>query len=830
MTDAARREACARLQQLPEAMRALPQWLLWRYEQRAGEPKPRKVPYYISGYARRGTQGSDKDRSNLCAFDLAVQRFGRGNYDGIGFAFLPGDGLVGVDIDNGVDPDTGEISELCQDVIGACASYTETSPSGKGVHIILTGEPAAFKSDDIGLEVYAERQYFTCTGARWSTRPAEATPLTPEALAMLRGRVDAAKAAADQAKQTARRPPKPAPAAVQSPTPPDKGTDFAAVNALALQCLDHWVPDLFPTASKSGNGTWRVTSKALGRKLEEDLSLHPDGIKDFGTEQGMTPIDVLVEFGKHTPKDALHWLASRLGMTLQGPPGKRRAAPAPAPSADAAPPADDAPGAPLSMDEGEAPPPADSVPATRAPKGKGGSKKPRPVDDDMVNRLRDKFALIYGTDTAFDEEQVKIIKVNNLRLAYGHDEVKIWLAVRHKRRLVQPEQIQFEPGRELEPPCINLWRGFTMEPQQGDVSVILELMHHLCSESGNTDVEVAQNMVWALRWLALPLQRPGTKMRSALVFHGPQGAGKNLLFEIMCKVYGQYALVVGQDQLEDKFNDWASQKLFLIGDEVVAKAELFHQKNKLKSFITGETIQINTKMLPLRTEANHVNVVFLSNEQQPLALEVGDRRFFVIWTPARRDDDLYKRVAACLDNGGARAWMDYLLKLDLHGQTEFDIPPMTQAKQDLIELGQRPHERFLREWLDGFLPLPCQVCSTDQLYRAFCTWVQRMGERFPPPQEAFSKGINKASRNRPASAARVNLDQAKLSIEVNGKRWLRFWVPDGCGQPEYPPEAYEDPQFKPQTKGEWAAEAVIAFEDALGRYTNEMSPARRLDS
>lgn len=434
-------------------------------------------------------------------------------------------------------------------------------------------------------------------------------------------------------------------------------------------------------------------------------------------------------------------------------------------------------------------------------KGGGGKRKKaeKPFDFGRLNTLMADMVLIYGTLTAWDEDSRRIVAVNALRLAFGSEYVKTWLNA-DGRRMVRPEQIKFEPGVELAEPCINLFDGFAMAPAAGDCAPILELMHHLCSESADTETGVAEVLAWALRWLALPLQRPGTKMRSAMVFHGPQGAGKNLLFEIVAAIYGKYSLVVGQEQLEDKFNDWASQKLFLIGDEVVARAELYHQKNKLKSFITGETIQINTKMMPLRTESNHVNVVFLSNEQQPLALEPGDRRYFVVYTPPRRQDDLYKRVAACLAAGGAAAFMDYLLQLDMAGFSEFDIPPMTRAKADLIELGLKPHERFARDWIRGYLPLPLQVCSTEQLYRAFTRWARNTGERFPPAQVTFSKGVEKVLREK------VRCKGVKLDVPINGRAWLRMWIPGDCKAPEG------------TTEGSWARGCVEAFEADMREF------------
>jgi hypothetical protein len=73
---------------------------------------------------------------------------------------------------------------------------------------------------------------------------------------------------------------------------------FKAVNSAALDNLDAWVPHLFEAkAKRQETGGYRVTSADLGRSLEEDLSIHPSGIQDFGSRQGRSPIDLMMEFG-----------------------------------------------------------------------------------------------------------------------------------------------------------------------------------------------------------------------------------------------------------------------------------------------------------------------------------------------------------------------------------------------------------------------------------------------------------------------------------------------------------------------------------------------------
>lgn len=461
--------------------------------------------------------------------------------------------------------------------------------------------------------------------------------------------------------------------------------------------------------------------------------------------------------------------------------------------------------------ESETPTPSGEASAPN--KGSGGRKKKdeKPIDWGRFNELVTNFVLIYGTDTCYDLRTRLLLKVNHLRLAFGSDYVKMWLGS-DQRRMILPDQLVFDPADKVDEPCINLFDGFVMQPKAGDFEPIMELLYHLCADSADSNGDVSSVVAWVLKWLALPLQKPGTKMRSALIFHGLQGAGKNLFFELVASIYGRYASVIGQDQLEDKFNDWASQKMLLIGDEVVARQELFHQKNKLKAFITGETIQINTKMMPLRQERNFANVVFLSNEDKPVALEESDRRYFVVYTPPRRDDDLYVRVASCMANGGVEAFYDFLLRYDLTGFSNFDIPPMTRAKHNLIMLCLKPEDRFVREWLMGVLPLPLQVCSASQLYRAFKRWCHATGERFFPPQEGFTRSakrmIDSMSRKQGAPLA-LNYKVIKLVDHVNGQRAQRMWIPDGF----FPPSG--------QTEGEWACAGVTLFEEALNTFMEQ---------
>lgn len=204
----------------PEELTDRPQWLVWRLVSKTGQAKPAKLPYYATtghtrgwphGRPRNGKptdtqpqveQGHEQDRAHLVTFADAVTAAQVRGFDGIGFAFLPGDGLVGIDLDGlNLDP---ERHRRAESIVAACASFTEESPSGNGLHIIGFGEAETIKDNGIGVELFVGRQFFTMTGRRRQDMPAAVTTIRPSVLAKIARTVEDAREAVRLAKQAER--------------------------------------------------------------------------------------------------------------------------------------------------------------------------------------------------------------------------------------------------------------------------------------------------------------------------------------------------------------------------------------------------------------------------------------------------------------------------------------------------------------------------------------------------------------------------------------------------------------------------------------------------
>ncbi|EJE49590.1 putative P-loop ATPase [Acidovorax sp. CF316] len=339
---------------IPAALADRQQWVLWKYEWDVKRSAWLKVPYYVAGGRRTGDQGSDRDRSRLATLPLARRAFEKAAgtasaWTGVGFGFLPDDGLIGIDLDKCRDLETGVLSERAAKIVQAFHSFTEFSPSGRGLHIYLLGKTQTAKSNDIGVEMFCEKQYFTVTGHHMEGTPLDVVQADDAAVRRMHVTIEEAKKKYN--------PPAPAPAAQRSTAVGERDgrDDFAYVNGEAMRALHVWVPALFGGREvKSGQG-YRLTPKALGRDLQEDLSIKPEGIVDWGVadmgdaRQGKrTPVDVVMEWGPGVgkPGEALRWLAQAMGITLDPPKkknankgaaaGGQEAADAPAPAGDAA--------------------------------------------------------------------------------------------------------------------------------------------------------------------------------------------------------------------------------------------------------------------------------------------------------------------------------------------------------------------------------------------------------------------------------------------------------------------------------------------------------------
>ena len=146
-------------------MRDLRQWLVWRVEKRDG--KPTKIPYSPT----TGQRASSTARETWAGYEEAARAAREHGYGGIGFVFTPEDDLCGVDLDGCLDPESGEVEGWAREIIDELDSYTEISPSGTGVHVLVRGELPPGRNRKGRFEAYDQGRYFTVTGKHLTGTP-----------------------------------------------------------------------------------------------------------------------------------------------------------------------------------------------------------------------------------------------------------------------------------------------------------------------------------------------------------------------------------------------------------------------------------------------------------------------------------------------------------------------------------------------------------------------------------------------------------------------------------------------------------------------------------
>jgi len=158
---------------IPAALRERSQWVCWKYITRGG--KQTKCPVN----ARGGGRADSTDPATWASFDEVVAAWKAGGYAGIGYVFTADGPIAGIDLDGCID-DAGNIVSAAREIIDALNSYTEISPSGRGVKVFIAGrkpEGVGCKSKAIAgfkeSEVYDRDRFFTVTGQRVPDTPAE---------------------------------------------------------------------------------------------------------------------------------------------------------------------------------------------------------------------------------------------------------------------------------------------------------------------------------------------------------------------------------------------------------------------------------------------------------------------------------------------------------------------------------------------------------------------------------------------------------------------------------------------------------------------------------
>jgi hypothetical protein len=148
---------------IPAELKEYPQWVVWKLEHREGAEKPTKIPYTPSN-------GRHADVTNPVTWGTYVEaveahKNSWGQLNGIGFVLTDNDPYTFIDLDapKGTQLTIAAAYQRQKKIYKEFNSYSERSPSGNGLHIIVRGRVLAGRRRG-DVEMYSAGRYMTMTG------------------------------------------------------------------------------------------------------------------------------------------------------------------------------------------------------------------------------------------------------------------------------------------------------------------------------------------------------------------------------------------------------------------------------------------------------------------------------------------------------------------------------------------------------------------------------------------------------------------------------------------------------------------------------------------
>jgi len=290
----------------------------------------------------------------------------------------------------------------------------------------------------------------------------------------------------------------------------------------------------------------------------------------------------------------------------------------------------------------------------------------------------------------------------------------------HPDRIVV-DDVTFDPA-EGEYPVLqavryfNLWR----EPQHdlalavpGGADPFVDHIEYLIP-----DANEARDFI---DYLAHCVQFPGVRPHfHFLLMTAQTGTGRGWVGALLRKLLGRkYAVETDLHRLiADSFNDILSGAITVVCNEVKAPAnERFSQKDRLKSLLTDEVIEINPKYQPRRIEKLCARFLMLSNREDALPLDESDRRVYAVGCADQpRSPAYYAELYGRLTDPAfiASVWL-YLKARDLSGFNPGMRAPLNAMKAQLIESGRTDEQQDAVEFVRA---CPWEVIYSSDLYRA----------------------------------------------------------------------------------------------------------------
>jgi len=224
-------------------------------------------------------------------------------------------------------------------------------------------------------------------------------------------------------------------------------------------------------------------------------------------------------------------------------------------------------------------------------------------------------------------------------------------------------------------------------------------------------------------WFAFPMQQPGVKIRHAIIFQSTEKQlGKGSLFDMQRNILGQNNTnKIDLGQALNRERGFLINKQTVLIDEAKAsgrwseKSMLVNTLKILISEYTAGTRELYKGYTELDTCTNYwIN----TNFKDAFPLEPNDPRYFVYFSPAKRNARLLKEYHQERKFGDLAAGVyAELLDRDLSKFDPEGVAPDTPFKEQMVKLADRPLNDYIRENFEqGVHPFDRDMVTTVELF------------------------------------------------------------------------------------------------------------------
>jgi hypothetical protein len=244
---------------------------------------------------------------------------------------------------------------------------------------------------------------------------------------------------------------------------------------------------------------------------------------------------------------------------------------------------------------------------------------------------------------------------------------------------------------------VNKWKDSRPAAQSADVSLWLNHLYRMIP----ADFEREH----VLNVMAYKRQNPQRKINHAVLHTGLPGGGKDTLWApFLWSIGGGSLKNIAVARAEEVAGSWG----YTYESEVIVLNEIRYRKgddrrameNNLKPVIAAppEMLLVNKKQQHPYYVVNRIFVLAFSNDRAPITIPADDRRWFVIWSQAPRlPDDEAARLWDWYGKGGFEAVAGYLDARDVSRFNPGAVPPTTDAKLAMVDLGMSGGEAFIAD-------------------------------------------------------------------------------------------------------------------------------------